>query len=140
MVMLERFGFAYGCAATVVAVILYAGAWFGRLVIPESNQIAMFALMTHAVAFTGQSRGMRPRPEPVVRVTPGRVRIARIALGLGAGVFALHTLGWVAVSQGSDDARVLWHANMTLAAMYLASSAVIAASFGVTIQSVRAGR
>lgn len=88
--MIRFCGFWYGCLGTVGALAWYVSAILGRAALPSSVWIVESVFGVHAVAmiFTFQRTPVRRPWDPMFPVTPTRIRMARLLLGLFAANFA----------------------------------------------------
>jgi hypothetical protein len=81
--LIRLYGFWYGCVGTLCALVWYILAIQGRASIPDNVWIveAVFALHASAAIATFHRTPTRPAWQPVLAVTPGRIRLAKIVFG-----------------------------------------------------------
>jgi hypothetical protein len=91
--LIRMFGFWYGCLGTVAAFAWHVAALLGYAVLPPNVLTVEMIFAVHAVAaiFTFQRSAVRgPAWQPVLSVTPGRIRAAKIVLAVAAANFLLY--------------------------------------------------
>lgn len=89
--LIRFYAFCYGCLGTLLAFAWYIAAILGYARIPTNVWIveAVFALHALAALATFQRTSMRPAWQPVLGVTPDRVRLARTLFNLSILNFLL---------------------------------------------------
>jgi hypothetical protein len=87
--LVERYCFIYGCVASAGAIVWYVTALVGRAELPQSVWVAESFVVIHAITMviTFYRRTHRSPWAPVLRVTPKRIRIAKVILGAVAANF-----------------------------------------------------
>jgi hypothetical protein len=134
--LFERCAFVYGCAATAAGiwgVILFALGWLSLT--EWSAAFAGGIVLPHLVFYMGQRHEFRPRPQPVIRVTRLRLRMARAALA-GSLALVLLSTGLFWWSPRGNDPRTVWSLQLVSASLYLTMSVTIAASAGLCLDRV----
>jgi hypothetical protein len=88
--LIRFYGFGYGCVGTVCALAWYSAAILDRTVIPGSWSIVATIFTFHAIAglVTFDRTPVHPAWQPIVAVTLGRIRLAKVLLGLATLNFA----------------------------------------------------
>lgn len=81
--IIRLYSFWYGCIGSLGWFAWYISASFGDAAMPNNVWVAEAVFLLHATALmaTFHRAPVRPSWPPVLSVTPGRVRLARILLG-----------------------------------------------------------
>jgi hypothetical protein len=89
--LIRLYGFWYGCLGTLGAFVWYIAAILGRATIPDNVWIveAVFAVHASAAIATFHRTPTGPKWQPLLSVTPGRVRLAKTLFGLSIVNFFL---------------------------------------------------
>ena len=131
----EWIGFVYGTFATVLALALYIMALGGEAVLSEDRQWALILLTMSFLFFFAHTRDVRPNPRPLFRLSRGLVRFARLLLVGGYGLLLMH-IGLIAMFREAGEEDLLLLLSLALAALFLATSATIAVSYGICLNNV----
>jgi hypothetical protein len=89
--LIRFYGFGYGCLGTLCALVWYSAAILNGTVIPSNWSIVVTIFTFHAIAglVTFDRTPVHPAWQPIVSITPGRIRLAKILLGLATLNFAV---------------------------------------------------
>jgi hypothetical protein len=131
---IERAGFAYGIAATVISLALQVAAWMGASVLPPSSRLGAGLLTFHVCQLYFVSGNLLIDPHPVLAVTRQRVRlgwglVVAVLLLMAAHVFAIA----VVTFEGGNPAKIL---RSAVGSSYLAASVVLMVGWGLTLERV----
>lgn len=86
--------FIFGCVASVAALFWYFAVLAGHLSFPNNGPLmwSIVVIFATAAILTFQKRPMRDPWKPVLAITPERIRISRVLLGVTASNFGLSSL------------------------------------------------
>ena len=132
--LVERYCFAYGCVASVGAMVWYLTALAGYTELPQNVWIVESLALIHAITMviTFHRRPYRSPWAPVLQVTPQRIRIAKVVLGAVAANFLFCLI--LAISEHRTvSERAL---SMLLASMALLNTVYIAIHWAFRPQNV----
>lgn len=123
--LIERCCFVYACVASVGALVWYLAALAGHAGLPENVWVVESIVVVFAITMviTFQRRPLRDPWVPAVRITPERIRIAKVLLAVVAANFGLCTI--VAFAWG-NRVGVDKALSMVLTSMMLLYSVYIA--------------
>lgn len=125
--LIQLFGFWYGCLGAFSTAAWYVSALFGHApLLDEWRYLVFFSLHCMAACFTFQPH-VRPAWEPILSVTPGRIRLAKTLLGLAsmnfAGCFGLFLFTRTSADQALEQEAV----SLVLSSFLIQNTVYIAA-------------
>jgi hypothetical protein len=120
--------FVYGCTASLGALVWYFASLAGYRILPQSVWVFAVFFSIHGIAMviTFYRRPWNPW-KPVLKVTPERIRIAKLLLALVAANF-LFPLAVVVSEHGGVSERAL---SMALTSLVLLNTVYIAIHWAI---------
>lgn len=129
------YGFTYGCAATVLSILAYAGVLlFDMSIIPETAGPAVAIFVIHFVPYYLTDRTYHPSSKPILSRTTRIVRFARTTTSVAVALLIAHFVFAIVVTgQSPIVADKIRGMSMFLVWLFTTTSIAMVWTYGLGV-------